>query len=1336
MKTRIFFFGLLVACLAPVSAMAANDGLSVNSGSAKAGGTNPSQASGDVATLLQEAQLLATNKESQKLLALAELIIKKNPNNSEGYRYRALAHRLLKDVNGAKEDYDKALVIDPNNFHAWTGRSQFKREQNDLQGALADANHALEINPGYPNALITRAQIYYDLKDYQKCIADSSKAIELAPGDTHPLERRGMALERTNDFNGALKDFEAVLSKSPNNGFALVNRGWLLSRLGRNDEAIQEYTKALKNDPSSPSSGDNFIRRGKLYQAKGMKTEAAEDFAQALQKNPENREAAQLLAQLRSVAGASGVARTEVSSQKDNKGGAITAAASPTLQPNPPRAENMGAPETPVALADAIDADVLAGGRPGGEVLATKGLMRVLGGPLSAAQEKELNARYAKAYSRPTAATAARHHNINKGLIGAIVQREIMLRSIREHDAAMKEAAIAEQLGNQEGRNEALEMAGIQQAMLQKAAANLAKIAETAAADENKANSDAEKPDNAKDEYREALALLNSLKTQPEEKPSQRVYLGRWVLEKVIRASLKGDHSFSNCTTLDSSENGLIIERKYSKDKLSAGWDKPPEDIPVAQYSEGQAPDPREFFKMKVWIKGSTEATAHFFWLRNGLYTEATLWGGGEPSLGNYSGKTNNSNRLLNEANFLISTMLKPPVLGNSDTLKMALLLGVDCGNNEWLGSGFVYKWIPDTGGTPQTADMDILKEFVIGDSLDAQKQTAIKEHLTNIEFAQKNIEFNRRALANTKDPATADRIRFNILHSEQDIHDSKDEIESVKSGQSVHTRGPWEQHAEAVAIRQSQEIAERAERAHQMQASALRMASVLGKYSPEDAKKAHELILGRISTGLFNKDGMANAEAAFDQIHALTKQAMLKDQGERESDQEKTRATADRTARAAEYVEAIKRNADRAVFIGTMFTPMGPGAAISIAYEGMTASIEKGPVEAIKRVAKTGAALVVMAGAVKGGQAILGKFINPKVAASTDEVFSAAKFNEELKFNQLLVDDVKKTQAALNKARTAGESASKVAGLEAAASDAVSVANSSTLAKRIMKNELFLAEEAVKVAKQQVKMTAKNPEALKAALRTEAEATQRLLDVEATHVGFQGSLNGTYNKIDDALIRDLQSQGYNVERNWFMEFRNATSKGVNADRDFGLKGHVEAFLKQNGNPCSVEVFMENAQKSYNKSYRFFNGGRSAKLADQSITTSAFNEAFPLEFLDSTKVGTASADSFKRAGKAIFNKVENALAGSDPEFVKLQKAYASLSKDLKTKVLPSLDKLASTRNNPQAIKYWEDVTHVMDDFAKGRIGPITATQQMRQLTGGKTMKQVAGDVVSMMRKRS
>jgi hypothetical protein len=49
-----------------------------------------------------------------------------------------------------------------------------------------------------------------------------------------------------------------------------------------------------------------------------------------------------------------------------------------------------------------------------------------------------------------------------------------------------------------------------------------------------------------------------------------------------------------------------------------------------------------------------------------------------------------------------------------------------------------------------------------------------------------------------------------------------------------------------------------------------------------------------------------------------------------------------------------------------------------------------------------------------------------------------------------------------------------------------------------------------------------------------------------------------------------------------------------------------------------------------------------------------------------------------------------------------------------------------------ARKYWNGIDRAIDDFAKGRIDPIGATQKMRLLTGGTTMQQVADKARALM----
>lgn len=1022
---------------------------------------------------------------------------------------------------------------------------------------------------------------------------------------------------------------------------------------------------------------------------------------------------------------------------------------------------------------ESLNPDVLAGGRPGGDVLATKALMRTLVGPLDPEQEKSFNARYASAYANPTPKVANRHKKLNKSLISAITERELMLQSLREYDASMEQVAIAEAMGDQESREEALSIADINSRMLQLWAANLKKYAvEAAKADQADKAENPELPQTAGSQaYRDAVKATSEATNAGGKEPVDAGYLGKWVQYKNVSheaiswtpayipkhtSSISESNATAEFTFLDHGMSGRHQADEELHRKLKMSWQRPPQEVYVYSDRSKAAANPAAKFVIKGSIEQSvtyspadygSKPYAPFDRTRAHLTAEIRLTSkeipGNDSGWGSAVSLTGGKNSASVEIN------RDPAKTKHSDTFEAEFTpdSGSCCNDKLLLGvkfsfyhgySIFYYKWVPPQ---PKT---EAVKEVVLDRSLDAEKNEAISEHLTNIHYAEKAIAGYRQDLANAIDAAVADRIRFNIVHLEQDIHDSKDLIESIKTGRIVHTRGPWEQHAEAVAAQKSRELAETARRGQQMQASALKMAKVLGQYSPEEARKAHELVLKQISTGLYQKGGVEKAQKALAEIYVMTNASCRKAQNERVQEQEIAAESADRAARNLRYVEGLKKGADTAVFIGTMFTPMGPGAVVSIAYEGATVGVEKGPLEALKVMAKDAAAMAAMAGAMKGGQALYSKFVNPKSAANVKEAFAAAKFQEEMKFNQALAERVKETQAAVSSAHKAGATAEQIAMREAAAAEAVSAANSSTLAKRILKNELNQAQEGFNAAKKQFLATAGNPEAAKIAKANLAEAGRLLREQKGLHLGFQTSLDQITSKVDSKMIANLRAKGYNVEPSWFRDFRNATSVGINGDRDLGLLRQFETKLMKT-NPATgqktpvfhLETFMQDAQKEYESSYKLFNNGRSAKLADQNITTSWHSEAFPLEFLDSEKVGTATSDACRRAGNTIYNKVTNALAGTDPEFVNMQKAYASLSKDLKTKVLPVLagakPKGALTSGAlEKAGKQWEEVAHVMDDFAKGRIDPIDATNKVRELTGGKTITQVAEDVRRVM----
>ncbi|MEO5367348.1 MAG: hypothetical protein H7831_13575 [Magnetococcus sp. WYHC-3] len=181
-------------------------------------------------------------------------------------------------------------------------------------------------------------------------------------------------------------------------------------------------------------------------------------------------------------------------------------------------------------LTTIINPEALAGGRPGGEVLVTKALMRVLNGPIPADQEALFNARYAADYVHPQPEVQARHRQLNRHLVDTIVQREIMARALEEREAARREAFISGLLGDLQSQSEARRKEQLQELTLQEVAREMERIlAEAETTDTDPANTPA--TGNPAAAYSDALQSLRDAGSGPTQLPQARGAVGRWVFE-------------------------------------------------------------------------------------------------------------------------------------------------------------------------------------------------------------------------------------------------------------------------------------------------------------------------------------------------------------------------------------------------------------------------------------------------------------------------------------------------------------------------------------------------------------------------------------------------------------------------------------------------------------------------------------------------------------------------------------------------------------------------------------------------------------------------------------
>jgi len=315
-------------------------------------------------------------------------------------------------------------------FRSAMDRAAAFQEKQQYREAIAAYSEALQLKPGDSEAYRKRGAVKFRTRDTGGAMSDCQKAIELDPRNAKAYNLKGAILREQKDLQGALAAYETAVKLDPAFAGAVINAANIKIDRGDLQGAATDLNRLLAAEPSNL---DALIARGSVLTLLKDDQGARSDLKRALAIDPKNAFAAKVLKSL-------GPEDMNAQGQAQQR-----PQAAPAVAPPPPivapvtaktaRQEEAVLQPAPagVAASELFNADVLAGGRPGGDVLATKALMRLVVGPLDAEQEKQFNAQYAVAYSAPTATVAAHHRKLNQSLIDAIVERELMLRSLREY---------------------------------------------------------------------------------------------------------------------------------------------------------------------------------------------------------------------------------------------------------------------------------------------------------------------------------------------------------------------------------------------------------------------------------------------------------------------------------------------------------------------------------------------------------------------------------------------------------------------------------------------------------------------------------------------------------------------------------------------------------------------------------------------------------------------------------------------------------------------------------------------------------------------------------------
>ena len=194
------------------------------------------------------------NKEDQKAVEDASVILKSSPRHTGALQLRALAYANLQQFDEAIKDYTR--VINNSDFfvEAYVGRG--------------------------------RAHFYTDKLD--KAIRDLETALEKDPCNIAALDLIAQAHSEVGNLEEAMKSIDTAISLIPNIYGLHIIKADIHLKQGEHDLALEEYNVAVELNPHSSTA---VTQRGIFYHTTSQDELAKRDFDKAIELNPKNKRA-------------------------------------------------------------------------------------------------------------------------------------------------------------------------------------------------------------------------------------------------------------------------------------------------------------------------------------------------------------------------------------------------------------------------------------------------------------------------------------------------------------------------------------------------------------------------------------------------------------------------------------------------------------------------------------------------------------------------------------------------------------------------------------------------------------------------------------------------------------------------------------------------------------------------------------------------------------------------------------------------------------------------------------------------------------------------------------
>ncbi len=217
---------------------------------------------------------------------LSKLLIQAHPDDAKAYTIYADFLYRDKKMDGAKENYLKAIELDSSRFALWSQVMFIESEMQDFDGMLIHSKMALELFPNQPLFYFFYGASNIQKKNYQEAIdylvIGKDFVVSNPPLLAQFYANLGDSYYRIKDYKNSDKYYEKALEIEPNNIYVLNNYSYYLSLRGENLERAEALSlKANEIEPNQPNYEDTYAwilyKQGKYVAAKEWLEKAVEN---------------------------------------------------------------------------------------------------------------------------------------------------------------------------------------------------------------------------------------------------------------------------------------------------------------------------------------------------------------------------------------------------------------------------------------------------------------------------------------------------------------------------------------------------------------------------------------------------------------------------------------------------------------------------------------------------------------------------------------------------------------------------------------------------------------------------------------------------------------------------------------------------------------------------------------------------------------------------------------------------------------------------------------------------------------------------------------------------